>query len=855
MAVEKLKMFEEYLNELKTRGERLPTRVSDMKPNFRAISAASGVGYKYLCTHPFRQRITLAVKEIGLTPPETSRELRRQQTFEKNRALLSAYLEWLGKYGFKLPEDPRHRGQVFFRQVEIEAGLSHDALTLKNVASDNAPTVLLKKAVTIASRRGGVEVRILTQFPGQRVAQFTYERLRDRGSEARAIELENKPRSRQQLYNTRTALNRFLKLLKLKTTDTVGEELASNFELSLTKVTGKIKAQASRKKLQTELRWWRGFYQKLIKAEVPGRDFLQTFAHLVDRSGLPFPALSAFVGIPAVTLRTWYRGGATPSGVSIDALSRFEKVFKLPAGALINKLPAGNRKQRFRRKDLPPCLSENRRLADKVNRHLPDNFLDLNADKQERVIASIRADVLGEGSARRREMVELQKLSYRLKKWPKQLEDEFGDLVALKAGERAPLGRRRHGRWRVASKDKHERDMGFFFGALRLDADAADVRMRGLGLPDEHLTMALIACPLLADWYLRFRGETRNKYTEYLVGLTHFFSSLLKPVTGWLRQRPDLASRLRPVSFGGAQLVSEGLISRALSDWDGVCDDAISHYKFLKEEIEPLVTTSRDPFRPIRPILDLDDPFNAVEALLEGMRQNLPNPHTQPLRYHTVIRNCALVAFVFATGLRRNTVAQLNYTGDKASHLVRENGTYVLNVPRQLFKEEDSKYFGSPNAKEDHCAEVPDVFGLYGLLDEYLSVSRPLLLKNNGATPDEQALFVTSRKCQSVRLSARLVTIHHTDATGMHLTWNRWRGTGIPGATAMGPHAARHIRATAAYKKTGSLGLAADSIQITEETAFKHYARLTTKERNKRVNEVLFGGRIRESLQDNGEAK
>lgn len=122
-------------------------------------------------------------------------------------------------------------------------------------------------------------------------------------------------------------------------------------------------------------------------------------------------------------------------------------------------------------------------------------------------------------------------------------------------------------------------------------------------------------------------------------------------------------------------------------------------------------------------------------------------------------------------------------------------------------------------------------------------------MKNNGASPEERALFVTSRKCQSIRLSPRLVTVHHMDATATHLTWNRWRGTGFPGATSLGPHTARHLRATVAYKKTGSLEVAADSIQITKATAFNHYARINSKDRNKRVNEVLFGKRIKRSAQ------
>src|ERR1051326_5828183 len=265
MTVEKLKKFDEYLDGLKTRGECLPRHISQMRPNFRAISAASGVGYKYLCTRPFKQRIRLAVKEIGLDSREESRGVRTQRLYEKNCALLSTYLRWLEENGHRLPAHPKHRGRIFFGQVEVEAGLNNNSLRQNYAMSDDAPGARLTKLVKSAAARLGVEVRILPQFPGRRVEQLSYERLRERGGEARAVELENRPRARQQLYNTRTALNRFLKLLRLKTTDAVGEELAAAFENSLAKVTGKINAPASRRKLQTELRWWRDFYRGLIR--------------------------------------------------------------------------------------------------------------------------------------------------------------------------------------------------------------------------------------------------------------------------------------------------------------------------------------------------------------------------------------------------------------------------------------------------------------------------------------------------------------------------------------------------------------------------------------------------------------
>jgi hypothetical protein len=77
--------------------------------------------------------------------------------------------------------------------------------------------------------------------------------------------------------------------------------------------------------------------------------------------------------------------------------------------------------------------------------------------------------------------------------------------------------------------------------------------------------------------------------------------------------------------------------------------------------------------------------------------------------------------------------------------------------------------------------------------------------------------------------------------TNRYLAEKKYRGTGISGVKKHGPHAARHIRGTAAVKKTGSLEVAADANHHSVEAARSHYALFLPKDRNRRVNEALFG--------------
>jgi hypothetical protein len=845
----KMSRLEEYFNELRTRGERLPAQFDQRKPNFRAISAASGIDYKYLRARPFKQRITLAVKEIGLTSPEISRELKRQQVFEKNHILLNNYLSWLDDHGYKLPEDPLHRGKVFYRQVEIEAGMSPNALIPKNTESDNAFDVGLGNMLINAASWIGLEVRVLTQSPGQIITPFTYEQLLHQGSETRKIELEHKPHAQQQLYNTRAALNHFLKSLGLEKTVPVGSEMMVDFKKTVEKVTGRIRSDKTRKKFQTEIRWWQSFYQRVAKeGSIPG-DFHEAVAYLVDRSGLPLSLIAKLVGVSQCSLRSWYQAKTTPSSLSGIAISEMERLFKLPTGALLTKIPGYSPNWRFRISQLPGFLRQDQGLAKRVLQHLPSNFCELPLNKQKEIAESIDNDVVRSSDPYTRKIMVLRRLPYSLREWPIRLEEEFNDLATFKTEDRPPLGMKRNEKWRPTTRDKIRRDLEFFFGALRLPSTNEDQRLCGLGVPVEHVSLAFIACPLVLDWYIRFRAR-RTQYTQYMIDILENFRALLRPDTGWIRQKPELAARLQPICFGGTEVVSQRLISRAHTDWDAICDEARKYFKHLIKELKPMISIARDPFSGIEGVLKMDDPLSVFKIIADGIRKDLPNQHTQAMRYHTAIRDCTLILLICVTGFRIRTISLLNYTGHATGQLFKMNNTYMLNVPRGFFKEEDSPFFGPKHAQKDYVTKIPNIFGLHQLLDMYLTNSRPWLLGHHQQDCKEHPLFVTSPTGKSVRLLPINIYYVYRKAFSKYLAENKWRGTGIPRVRATGTHSARHIRGTHIAKRTGSFQLAADANHNSEKMARRHYTQFLPEDRNKRVNEVLFKDKMNEKDED-----
>lgn len=834
---EVMNRLEAYFARLEKQGAKVPSSWERKKPHFRAISAAAGVNFRFLLEQRYKNRIALAVEEIGLDP-ESKLQLSRRK--EQGATLLTAYVQALKNRGLKLPEDPRKRGKVFYSQVEAEAGVSCGLLKNVPINENGEHDSALLRIIDDAVLTVGTELRILRTPAEPTDSRVTYEQLLERGTVERKRELEGRSNARQQLYNTRWALNFFRKSLDLAEEAPAGHELFDEFTAHLQKVLEKVSDADTRKKVQTEARWWQCYYQKFLKAQPIPEDIHGAIAYLINASGLSLYLLSKLIGMSLTILTRWYEGQTTPRMLSRHALARMEALFKLPAGTLLCKIPNRNRRWHFRSSELPEFLRENRALAKKVIGHLPEDFCSLPCDKQHEIVNDISKNIAGHDDEYARRMAELKGLAYRLKQFPCRLGEELEEFFSFKTMERPPLGMRRNYKWRPTTKKKRESELQGFFGALRLSREAEEPCLRGPGIPVEHLTTAFIVCPLVVDWYLRFRGEIRTQYTKYQIDSLQMFMEMLRPDFGWLRQKPQLASRLVPVSFGNTELVSPDFIARAREDWSGVCDETIERYEALTAEIEPLVTVFRDPFSRIEGIVEMDDPMQAIIMLVEGMRRDWPNVKTAPVLHHLAVRDTATVLLIGLTSFRRHTLSQLDYTGDESGHLFMSGGKYVLHVPRHLFKEETSSYFGPKHAQIDYYMEVPDVHGWSEVLTKYLTESRTWLLEHYYPECDEHPLLVTSGRGKSVRLSDNRITTIYYRATETYLVENKWRSTGIEKVGRHGPHSARHIRGTAIVKKTGSFLLAGDANQTTEKTARKHYTRFSPKDKNRRVNDALF---------------
>lgn len=251
--MDEMNKLESYLDDLEKCGAKIPRRANENSPHLKMISVKAGLAQRQLKEPRFSRRIALAVNTIGLEDTAAPHS-RQQNTLDRNQALISKYLELLEAGGVKLPGRPRCGQEVFFRQVEEEAGLNKRTLTSRNSETQNPHRSLLREAVLHAASRLGVEIRVLPRPLNRPVPLFTYEYLLEKGTEERRQELIGKSNARQQLYNTKWAIKLFLKSLELVPSSHIGSEFVNDFAEAMGKAAESIKTSGARKRFRTEIR-------------------------------------------------------------------------------------------------------------------------------------------------------------------------------------------------------------------------------------------------------------------------------------------------------------------------------------------------------------------------------------------------------------------------------------------------------------------------------------------------------------------------------------------------------------------------------------------------------------------------
>lgn len=569
------------------------------------------------------------------------------------------------------------------------------------------------------------------------------------------------------------------------------------------------------------------------------------------------------------TMMRWVTGDLIPRSVqSLSVMARIERRYKLPEGYFKAKLPHPSRASTGHLLD-DHSASERRRLA----WHLPDDFNSRPFAEQEEILAWVNRVVISGSTDYRafqaaaiktRYAVRFRAFQGRPRRYeedetsagglddemrsgvvdaPSELEHEMASLLKFKTSTLTQFGFQRNGVWGDETASQKVEHLGLMFGALAASPKSA---VRGHGVPLANLTMAMLVFPSVWDWYLQWREQRRGFFTKWEVDMLAVVIAFVKADTGWIRQTPSLADRLQPVRG----LISDSDISSARANWHATCDAMHAHGRQRIKEIQRVSKVHRDPFEPILPILEADSPVGEYRRITDEILRLMPDERRYPRAAAEAVRSFLLLRIGLHTGLRQKNLRELlvcprDKLPTAERHLEdmkrgelrwsqREQGWEIL-IPSVAFKNATSSFFG----QKPFRLVLPDLAGLYSVIDTYIDRHRSLLL---GPATDPGTFFVKTVKQRSASAAYNQTTFYEAWRLVIQRygIYNPYTGRGaIKGLLPHGPHNVRDVLATHILKKTGSYEQASYAIQDTPEMVAQHYGRFLPQDKAAIAAQVL----------------
>jgi hypothetical protein len=576
------------------------------------------------------------------------------------------------------------------------------------------------------------------------------------------------------------------------------------------------------------------------------------------------------------SIRSWRTGHSRPrAGKYLNLLEELEAKLTLPVGRLNNM--AGGRSSVFYR----AVRNTNDNRKDLIRWHMPDDFDFRPEQERQEIMEWISANVLPCGTAfgkyqskitRKKFSVVFPSLPASLggRRWmgdrlrnptlkrdfrvhgtipaPSRLTREVAELVQFHVALLPPKGYRRRKRWSRTTARMEVGRYGHVFGALVAPPDS---HVRGLGVSVKNLTLAMFVFPDIWEWYLQWCFRRRGFFSTSEINIIYDVKHLARKPTGWLRQHPRLAQRLKPIPG----LISQKDISRARANWECACDRAFEYAAARLSEVREVARMHRDPFAPILPVLTNESPLAEYKKIGDEMLRRLPDERRPDdrrrlLSESTVVRNYLMFRFALHLGLRQRNMRELLLCPPKHKHrdIVTledlERGELRWNtadkaweviVPAAAIKNGAAAFFkGRP-----YMATLPDLDRLYYWISCYLREHRSRLLNGH---KDPETFFVRSMREGGHHTELNITSFYSVwkliiQKYGIYNPYTR-RGA-IKGLLPHGPHAVRDVLATHLLKTTGSYELASYAIQDSMESVLKHYARFMPHEKVARAAEEL----------------
>ena len=664
----------------------------------------------------------------------------------------------------------------------------------------------------------------------------------DASEEARKID-------RQQWHNTKWAFLETRRVLRKEDHDEIGAELRDGLEDAIHQVIAASNwADATAAKYRTEMKKrWAQYANRMTAPDDLPADGVDVVAYLMEKRRITLPALC--IAIDATEsekncLRAWLNKDRIPSRLVAGIFDRIETFFGLPLTTISGRIRFCEIHPPVDRRLLPASMGNH--ILSKIRRYLPENFAELPEEKRFALIADIRAKLSHTDIEYRHDARRLSKSLYLLKwgdgffergfdletsrlAWS-HLSAEWWELREFKTATQPPIDDEtglpftRNSVWNKSSVKKTLQVVRKIFGAAALPHDKG-----GLALAPEDATLALFAFPKFHRWFTDFFEARRGPSNAEIMDLV-FASQLLRSSTGFLSQRPHLVERLEFLNdfrdASGGLFISGKSLQDARTDWSAWCTTV---NKVVKDRINVLQKhphpKRRDPFDPIRPILESDSPLTILGAVADIYRRTLPDPRVQKIQWARKLQASLVWDLTLDAALRIRNVAEIDIRPTALNCIRKVGDVYVLKIFGDEFKNHSGDFFRRDG--QTIFVEFALHAELTPWIDLFLSKARPALL----AGQDCSSFFVKAKKGSTPAgaMSPNSLSLRIRELSGI-LAYNPITGEGIPGVERFGSHALRDGVATHVLKHYGSIEEAAALLTDTPKITARHYAAFTSSD-------------------------
>lgn len=381
-------------------------------------------------------------------------------------------------------------------------------------------------------------------------------------------------------------------------------------------------------------------------------------------------------------------------------------------------------------------------------------------------------------------------------------------------------------------------------GYLILTPNAEIPWLNGKGMSPESLSLALMSDAALVLSFVDFQRlrSYSESYNSGTVTFLSFCASLLRKETGFLRQQPQYGAKLpAPV---------------APEDWDSWCKinrkKILKFLKTIKKSKNRPVVMTRDPFAAVRQFIEeLEQPISILIEMVDNMKRLIPLLQKgSPIVLARHVRDTFFGEFITSYPLRIKNFSRMKVfprvQSDDAGPKLAEAGDM------NLYQKPDGSWwirYTKLEMKNGVAVDVPVAESVVPLLEEYLFVHRPVLLKaikdsinlrraKFGMSPltveEERAIelspYVFRPGPENIRRmdGKQLAEYTGTEPLSEETMSDRMLHMSqrfIPNCKGFSAHAVRAIVASDYIKnRPDGYGAAAAALNDTEATVRKHYA-------------------------------